>query len=167
MQKDLCTQSLVNETRTHRIIKLWSIRSNKIRYFQRGLLSFLCVGSELEVGWLYGHKDERLNKWEVEGWESVVEKCSNKSQAGWLRWVCVWVSVGGLCLLWLNELSNNKSARTVMRSRETFNSRPDEDTRERTHTHSRINTSAQTLDFYALTHLLTHALLSKQRLNPG
>lgn len=167
MQKDLCTQSLVNETRTHCIIKLWSIRSNKIRYFQRGLLLFCVWEASWKLADCMGTKMRDLTNERLKVGESVVEKCSNKSQAGWLHWVCVWVSVGGLCLLWLNELSNNKSARTVMRSRETFNSRPDEDTRERTHTHSRINTSAQTLDFYALTHLLTHALLSKQRLNPG
>ena len=77
-----------------------------------------------------------------------------------------------------------------MRSRETLNSRPDEDsgnehTLSLTHTHTYIyiyiyiyihvhtdiHTSTQTahllFDFDSFTHLLTHALLSKQRLNPG
>lgn len=60
--------------------------------------------------------------------------------------------VGGLCILQLNELKNNKSAKTVTRSGETLTSRPDEDS------HPHINTNRRLSVFFMKFHMWSHML---------
>lgn len=143
---------------TYKMNVMWALQILEEPYQEIVFMPFTCAGSQQKSVSSMGPKMWKqesifsfslyihdLNKWEVEGcWESVVEKCHNKRQTWWFCWVrlcvCLWWVVGGPCLLWLNELNNNKSAKTVMRSRETLNSRPDEETRNE-HTHSHIDTN--------------------------